>query len=173
MIMRTNRGGLTLIELMITIAMLVVLTLVLVSVLRVILLSWSSEETRAGIDINIDRGVEEVVRDLRDVKAVQCSNDEIRFSPDLVSYYIYYLYNAADSYPLAFDKSAYQLRKAALTGGIKGTFTFGSGDIKMTDILPPPVSDVSISGTLITIDLSVKRNDETIRSKTAVMPRNL
>jgi prepilin-type N-terminal cleavage/methylation domain-containing protein len=171
--MRTSRGGLTLIELMITIAMLVILTSVLVSVLRVILLSWSSQETRAGIDINIDRGVEEVVRDLRDARAIQCSNDEIRFSSDQVGYYIYYLYNAADSYPSAFNKSAYQLRKASLTGGISGTFTYGSGDVKMIDILPPSTSDLSLSGTLITIDLSLKRNDETIRSRTAIRPRNL
>ncbi|MFA5117254.1 MAG: hypothetical protein WC695_00200 [Candidatus Omnitrophota bacterium] len=160
-------------ELMITVSMLVVLTVVLVSVLRAVLLSWSSEEARAGIDINLDRGVEEIVRDLRDVSAVQCSNNEIRFYQGEAGYYIYYLYNAADPYPPLFNKSAYQLRKASLTGGIAGKFTYGSGDIKMTDVVAPPASDLSISGNLINIDLSLKRNDETIRSRTAIRPRNL
>jgi prepilin-type N-terminal cleavage/methylation domain-containing protein len=173
MITPRAKRGLTLMELMITVAMLVVLTTVLVSVLRAVLLSWSSEEARAGIDINIDRGVEEVVRDLREVSVAQCSKDEIRFSPDEDGYYIYYLYNAKDPYPPAFKENVYQLRKAALTGGIGGTFTYGSGDIKMIDIVPPPASNLSISGNLITIDLSLKKNDETIRSRTAIRPRNL
>lgn len=166
--------GLTLIELMITIVMFVVLTAVVVYVLHAVLLSWSSEETRAGVDIGLDRGIEEVVRDLREARqASTVNNDEARFTYDFTNYYIYYLYNAGDSYPPGFNQSSYQLKKAALTGGLTGTFTYGSGDIKIIDILPPPDSDLSLSSNLITIDLSVKRGDETIRSRTQVRPRNL
>lgn len=171
---RNTQKGLTLIELMIVIVLFVILTAVMVFILRAILLSWSSHETRAGIDISLDRGIEEVVRDLREARQVSTvNNDEIRFTQDQSSYYIYYLYNANDTYPSSFNQALYQLRKATLTGGINGTFSYGSGDIKIIDVLPPPTSDLSLSSNLIIIDLSIKRGDETIRSRTQVRPRNL
>lgn len=168
------KRGLTLIELIITIVLFVILTGVIIYILRVVLLSWSSQETRAGIDISLDRGIEEVMRDLREGRQVSTvNNDEIRFTQDLTTYYIYYLYNAGASYSTNFTQASYQLKKATLTGGMTGTFTYGSGDIKIIDVLPPPTSDLSLSSNLITLDLSITRKGETIRSKTQVRPRNL
>jgi len=150
------------------------LTAVTVYILRAVLLSWSSQEKRAGIDISLDRGIEEVVRDLREAKQISSvNNDEIRFTQDQSTYYIYYLYNSSDTYPPNFNQSTYQLKKATLSGGIGGTFTYGSGDIKIIDVLPPPTSDLSMGSNITTIDLSMKRADETIRSKTQIRPRNL
>jgi len=166
------KKGLTLIELMITITVFVMLAAAIVYVLRAVLLTWSSQEIRAGVDINLDRGIEEMVRDLREAKTIQSSNDEIRFQ-DLSSYYVYYLYNPNDAYPPSFSQAFYQLKKAALAGNITGNFTYGAGDIKIIDILPPPVSDLSFNASITTIDLSIKRRDETIRSRTQIRPRNL
>lgn len=171
---RTPKRGLTLIELMMVIVLSVILTAVVVYILRAVLLSWSSQETRAGIDIGLDRGIEEMARDLREARQVQSvNNDEIRFTQDQSTYYIYYLYNSADTYPPNFNQSLYEVRKTTLTGGIGGTFTYGSGNIIINDISPPPTSDLSLSSNVITIDLSMKRADETIRSRTQVRPRNL
>ncbi|MEK6567805.1 MAG: hypothetical protein AABZ27_03595, partial [Candidatus Omnitrophota bacterium] len=118
--------------------------------------------------------IEEIVQDLRKARQIQSvNNDELRFTQDQSAYYIYYFYNANDSYPLSFNQSSYQLRKAALSGGISGTFTYGSGSIIITEALPPAASDLSMSANLITLDLSIKRGDETIRSRTQVRPRNL
>ncbi|MDP2913803.1 MAG: prepilin-type N-terminal cleavage/methylation domain-containing protein [Candidatus Omnitrophota bacterium] len=173
------KKGLTLIELMITIGMFVVLTAVTVYILIAVLRSWSIQETRSGIDISLDSGMEEMVRDLREARdlgegSLYNNKDEIRFTQDQTAYYVYYLYNASDSYGLPFDQSLlYQIKKAALTGGMDGTFTYGSGDIEVTDVLPPTTSDLSFSSNLVTIDVSVKRRDETIRSRTQVRPRNL
>lgn len=164
----------TLIELMITIVMLVILVAVAAHIFRAVLLSWSSQEARAGIDISLDRGIEEVARDLREARQVSVvNNDETRFTQDLTNYYIYYLYSAGDVYPPSFNQSSYQLKKAALTGGFSGAFTYGAGYIIINDVLPPPTSDLSLSSNLITLDLSVKRGDEIIRSRTRVRPRNL
>jgi len=171
--LRITKRGLTLIELMAVIVLFVILTAVVVYILRAVLLSWSSQETRSGIDISLDRGIEEMVRDLREARAVQSSNDEIRFTQDQANFYIYYLYNAADSYPSSFNQSLYEVRKAALVGGISGTFTYGAGNIIINDILSPLASGLSLSSNLVTIDLSMKRADETIRSRTQVRPRNL
>lgn len=168
------KRGFTLIELIITLIMLVALVGVTAYIFRAVLLSWSSQETRTGVDISLDRGIEEMVRDLRKARQIQTvNNDEIRFTQDQTTYYIYYLYNANNSYPPSFNQSSYQLRKATLSGGISGTFTYGSGPIIITDVLPPATSDLSISANLITMDLSIKRSDETIRSATKVKPRNL
>ncbi len=167
------KKGLTLIELMIVIIMFVILAGVTIYILRAVLLSWSSQETRSGIDISLDRGIEEIVRDLREARQVSSVNDEIRFTQDLTNYYIYYFYNASDSYPPAFSQSTYELRKATITGGISGTFIYSSGLIIITDVLPPATSDLSRSGNIVTIDLSVIRKEETIRSRTRVRPRNL
>jgi len=174
---RNTKYGLTLIELMISVVMFAVLVAVTAYVFRAVLLTWSSQERRAGIDIVLDRGIEEMVRDLREAKEIQSTAgyDEIRFSQDQSSYYIYYLYNASDSYapPPAFNQAAYELRKALLTGDINGTFTYGSGQIIITDVLPPLTSDLCLSGNIVTIDLSIIRGDESIRSRTEVVPRNI
>lgn len=168
------KRGFTLIELCITVGMVVVMVGVTAYFSRAILLSWSSQETRSGIDISLDRGIEEIARDLREARVAQSvNNDEVRFTQDQSDYYIYYFYNTDDAYPPVFNQVSYDLKKALLTGGIGGTFTYGSGTIIISDILPPPVSDLSIAGNLVTIDLSAKRNDEVIRSRTEIKPRNL
>lgn len=167
------RDGFTLIELVMVIGLVVILILATAFVFRAVLLSWFSQETRAGIGISLDRGLEEIVRDLRKAKQAQSAGDEIRFRQGASAYYIYYLYNASDSYPPVFSQSAYQLKKETLTGGISGTFSYGSGQTIATDVLAPPASDLSLSGNLIALDISIKRGAETIRSRTQVKPRNL
>lgn len=167
------RKGFTLIELIITMGMLVALVAAIVFIFRVVLLTWSSQATREGVKIKVGSGVEEMVRDLRKSTVIQSSGDELRFTQGADSY-IYYLYNASDvPYPPAFNQNSYQLIKTQLTGGISGTFTYGSGSIKMTDVLPPPTSDLSLSGNVVTIDLSSRALGETVRSRTEVRPRNL
>lgn len=167
-----GKNGLTLIELSITVSMFIILTLVAAYIFHSVLISWSSQETRTGIDIGLDRAVEEMSRDLRKVRAVQAVNDEIRFRQGASSYYIYYFYNPNDAYPLAFSQGLYQLKKEALSGGISGNFTYGAGEPILNDVLPPGTSDLSVSGNLTTIDVSVRRHDETIRTRTQVRPRN-
>jgi prepilin-type N-terminal cleavage/methylation domain-containing protein len=174
---KKSEQGLTLIELMITIVLFTMLFGVATYMLRAVLISWSSSESRAGINIGIDRGIEETVRDLREAREIRSLNnyDEIRFSKDKTTYYIYYLYNSLDSYtpPPAFNRTSYELRKAQISGNVNGTFTYGSGQVIMADILPPPISDLSFNSNIVNLDISIKRFDETIRSKTQVNPRNL
>lgn len=166
------KKGFTLIEVVIVIVMLVILTAASAYIYHAILLSWSSQQMRSGIGTDIDRAIEELARDLREARQVQSANDEIRFTQDNSAYYIYYFYNANDTYPLSFNQSAYQLRKAQLSGGISGNFTYGSGQIILNDVLSPPASDLSMSANLTTVDVSIRRADETIRSRTQIKPRN-
>ena len=167
------KRGLTLIELVITIVMFAILAGTAFYIFRVVLINWSIGERRTGIDITLDRAIEEVVRELREARAVQSTNpDELRFTDISDNSFIYYLYNAEDAYPPAFNESSYELRRADLDPDIDGLLV-DSGDIIMMDVLPPATSDLSISGNVVTIDLTIEREDETIRSRTQVRPRNL
>lgn len=176
---KKTKKGLTLIEAMIAVAMLVILTGAITYAFRAVLLSWSSQETRTGINVNLKYDIEDIVRELRGSRqAGAVNNDEVRFSQDKVTYYVYYLYNPSDGYPPAFGQSAYQLKKAALTGGLNGTFAYGSGDLIMSDIKPrtaftPARPVISFTDNMVTMDISIARGDETVRSRTAVRPRNL
>lgn len=164
-------------ELILSVILLVILTAGSTYLFRAVLLVWSSQAERSGIDINLDRGIEDMARDLRKAREVQsvAGRDEIRFRQGTSSHYIYYLYNAADSYgpPPAFDQPSYQLKKASLTGGISGIFTYGDGEVIVNDVVPPPTTDLSLSGNFLTVDLTADRGDETIRSRTQIRPRNV
>ena len=168
-------AGFTLIELIITTVMFAILAVATTYLFRAVLLAWSSQETRAGVDTNLDRGIEDMARDLRKSQQVQstANYNEIRYRQGTSNNYIFYLYNASDSYipPPAFNQSSYQLRRAPLTGGLGGTFTYGSGDVVVNDVVAPPGSTMSLSSNLLTIDLSVKRGDDTVRSRTQIRPR--
>lgn len=174
-----NRG-LTLIELMITIVMFAILAVVSMYVFRAILLSWSSQEARTGIDTDLNMGIEEMRRDLVQAKDVNTSvnSDELRFITSADTYYIYYLYNGNDSYPPVFNQSVYELRKAQLSGVVggdlsTGTFSYGDGELVISDVLPPAASDLSFAGNVVTADLSLTRSSETVRLRTQIKPRNL
>jgi hypothetical protein len=146
------------------------------SVFHAVLTAWSGEEHRTGIGIELDRAAEEMTRELRAVSDVKsdAGQEEVRFERSPGDAYIYYFYNAADVYarPPVFDQKIYQLRRTALKDGIDGNFVYGSGDILAHDILPPPVSHLSVADGLVTLDLCAKKNDESVRSRTRVRPRN-
>jgi prepilin-type N-terminal cleavage/methylation domain-containing protein len=173
--LKNNEKGMTLVEMMIAS---IIVTLLIGSAMTVyiaVLKSWAGQERRVGISIVSDRALSEMSNELRSASEVSTSinNDEIRYTNDGSNYYIYYLYNSSDTYPPAFTESSYQLKHTALTGTINGTFTYGDGRIIATDVLPPTTTDLSFSGSTITMDMSITRGDETIRSKTKVSPRNI
>jgi len=173
-----KKKSITLIELMIVIVMLTILTGATAYVYLALSNSWVGQETRAGVHLDIDRGIEEMARNLREATAVQSAagSNEIRFTKDGGDY-IYYLYNVNDSYPPAFSEGFYELRKAGLSSMPADlqskTFTYGAGKIAMRDIASPAASSLSVSGNMAVIDLSITRGNETIRSRTQVKVRNL
>ncbi|MGB3057403.1 MAG: hypothetical protein WBC16_04540 [Candidatus Omnitrophota bacterium] len=129
-----NKKGLTLIELMITSATMIVLVGVSLIIYITILKSWRNQEVRAGISITLNRAVEEVVRDLREAKDIYSPYDgEIAFSHDLADYYAYYLYDTSDSHPPAFDQSSYVLKRVYMSGG---SFAYGTGRTIITGVVP-------------------------------------
>ena len=169
------KKGLTLIELMISTVLVVILAGVVIYAFRAILLNWSGAEARAGINITLNRAVEEMRRDVIKAKAIASgTNDEVRFTALDDTHRIYYLYNPNDSYPPIFNQQKYELKKAGLSGSLtNGAFTYGDGVIILTDVSPSPTTDLSCSSNLVTLDLSSIRGDETVRLRTQIKPRNL
>ncbi|MBI3616439.1 MAG: prepilin-type N-terminal cleavage/methylation domain-containing protein [Candidatus Omnitrophica bacterium] len=172
--------GWTLIEVVIVLLLFAVLLSAAAMSLNPILLAWSSHQDRMNLQRQIQLGLERGIRDLRLAGAMQ--NDAtvtaaIRFTvreSGINNSYILYFYNASDAaWDNTYTQSSYQLRKAALTGGIGGTFTYGSGDLLMRDVQPPAASALSVSGSVATLDLTLIRGDETFRLIERVKRRNL
>jgi hypothetical protein len=141
-----------------------------------ILLAWSSQQDRMELQRQNQHGLEQAIRKLRLANALtNDANDAIRYTvreSGTDNSYILYLYNASDTWPPAFSQSSYQLRQAPLSGGINGTFTYGAGDLLTRDIKPPTTSDLSVSGSVATLDLTLTRFDETFRLIERVKRRN-
>lgn len=168
------RKGFTLLELIITIGMFFVFTLVTTYLLLAILMSWSGEDQRASVYIPLTRGIEDMSEDLREACAVISASGTNELRIDRAnSTFIYYLYNSNDVYPPRFDQQYYQLKKTSLSGGINGTFTYGNGTIILNDVLSPDTSALSYGNSTAHIDLSIRRKNESVRLRTSIFPRNL
>jgi len=150
------KKGFTILEVMIVLILFAILVAVIVFVFRTILITWSSQETRAGVDINLDFTVENMVRELRESEVIGYANDnELRFTQGLnddTEYYIYYFYNSSDTYPPDFSQDTYELRKTTLSGVsgqdlTTGTFDYGDGEIVIIDTISPnaPVTPSALS----------------------------
>ena len=195
--MKKINGGLTLIELLIAIMLMSALMGAMVYIFQAVLLSWSSQETRAGVNISSSFTITSMVQDLR--KAVVISDNsgahEIRFGVKhpgydpasrnpVIDYYIYYFYNANNTYPPSFNQTYYQIRKCSLgdsstsTSLTARTFTYSSGQFIVDNITSPhdatSPSNLSVSNNVITIDLTMLRGqNEKIRDRSSISPRNL
>lgn len=156
--------------------MLALLTGVMTAVFTTLFKSWGDRLISLDIQEDLRQGVEKMMRDLRLAQAIASSNDAIRYTVrenGVNNSYIFYLYHPSDTWPPLYTQNVYQLKKATLSGGIGGTFTYGSGSLYMKTVKPPPVSDLSSVGTVITADLTVAKYNETFRLLEKIRPRNL
>ena len=171
-----GRRGVTLVELIITLLLFALLMSATAIALQPVLLAWASHQDRMELQRSVQQGLERAVQDLRLAGTLQNDvNDAIRYTvreSGVNNSYILYLYHASNTWPPAYNQSVYQLRKASLTGGINGTFTYGSGTLLMRDIQPPTTSDLSVSGSVATMDLTLSRGNETFRLIRKVKKRN-
>ena len=169
-------SGVTLIELLIALMLVGGLMTAAAYAMNPFLLAWSIYQDRMELQRGSQQGLEKALRDLRLATALQNdASDAVRYTlreSGVSNSYILYLYHSSNSWPPAYNQTSYQLRKASLTGGIGGTFTYGTGDLLMRDVKPPPDSDLSVSGSVATMDLTLVRADETFRLLERVKRRN-
>lgn len=167
-----NKKGLSLLELLMTTAILAILLFTVGYVFIVGLNLWNEGYARSDIRGDISQAVELISKNLRQAKSIDAlTESSITFTADLGNgddTYRVYLYNALDNEPNPpYGQSIYELRWA------KGGVSYGSGAILATDIPVPTNVPFSQSNNLITIDLTVTRGDETVRIRSNVRPRNL
>jgi prepilin-type N-terminal cleavage/methylation domain-containing protein len=170
------KTGFTLTELLIVIVMLAVLFSAVWVSFNTVLETWGTQDARLGLEEDLRHGMDKVLYDLRAAKAISVADDSIRFTlyeSGTNNSYIIYLYHSGDSWVPAYDQDVYELRKTALTGGINGTFTYGDGSLYIKQVKPPTTSDLSVSGNVITLDLTATRYDETVRLLEKLTARNL
>lgn len=179
--------GFTLVEVMVAAATIALVMTAAVLVLRAVLLTWSSQKVRAGVAVASDRALALAANELRDATAISDNGHahELRFAvkrrdgsgvpvmnpvtgkPEQ-DYYVYYFYNSAGTY---------QLRRSPLSNVVNGnlatgTYAAGAGQFVAGAVLAPPVSDLSVAGSVATIDVSVRDANETVRKRTDIYPRN-
>ena len=206
--MNKINSGFTLIEMLMVIMLIAALMGAMFYIFQTVLLSWSNQYTRTEVNTASSFTITSMVKDLKEAKAISDNNHshEIRFAikqrdasgnslpistpenPN-INYYIYYFYNAKDTYPPKFNQNSYQLWRSQLFNVTNndlttGTFTYGpssSGQFIVDNVISPTVNTLPLSTNLsvdtntnvITIALNITKGSETIKDYSNVSPRNL
>lgn len=179
-----RRRGVSLLEMLFVISLITLLVGTMMFLYVIVLRGWDQYGKRTDLAEKLNFTLERMLRDVRKAKAITppapMNSHSIRFtlcegSPTCTdNSYIYYLYHASNTWPPAFNQTSYELRRAPLSGGINGTFTYGAGDLIALGIKPPPETDISYSGTVVEIKkLAASDASETITVSGAVRPRNV
>lgn len=169
--------GFTLIEIMIVVGMIAGIIGVITLLYVVGLKTWSAGDTRVNIRGSLHDGINAMVRDLRHAKnpttvqqsiitftAVDFESDTVP-PPDAT--YRYYLYNASDPLPNPpYTADSYLLMRS------KDSSIYGAGRVLVRDIARPTSRPFSRTGDLITINLQVTKDGQTIGLRTKVNRRN-
>lgn len=165
--MLQSKKGFTLLELILTIALLGLITGTLMYLYVVTLKSWDQFGRRTDVRNKIQFALERMVRDVRQANAVNVTGNTVRFTIGSSSY-IYYLYNTSE------------LRKASLTGGIGGTYTASAGDLIASGLTNSTAltnsgtcTGASSTSCVVQVYLVGTDNNETIQVSGYVRPRNL
>ena len=167
--------GLTLIELLITTAVLSILIFTVGYAFVIGFKLWNEGYGRSDIRTGLSQALELASKNLRQANSIdELTAGSITFSADLgggEDTYRVYLYNASDTEPNPpYTQNTYELRWA------KSTVDYGSGAVLIKDVkkpVPPSSKPFSQNGNVITLDFVVERGDQTVAMRTKVRPRSL
>jgi hypothetical protein len=138
------------------------------------------EHSRAEISLNLMENFEnDVVRKLRLANQVQVSGtlkDRVDYHDGLSNiYYALYFYNSKDSAFGTYDQPTYSLMRATTVSLGSALPSYGSGDVIMTELLPPPSFYVLTPTTGqpgVVLNLTATRGGETYQIRQEICPRN-
>lgn len=174
--------GITLLELILAITLVIFLVTSLLSLYILSMRGWQNLGHRTDLHEKLHFGLERVLRDVREGKALSVGNHAIRFAlweSGAENGYIYYLHNSSDAWPPAYNQTSYDLRRASLTeAGVANdlsddTFTYGSGELMIKGLRPPTNTSItSASSKLVSLTLSGQLGDDVATVRGYVRPRN-
>ncbi len=171
-----RQDAFTLIEILIVTAMIAVIIGVSSYVYITVLRTSQFMQTRYDLEFEIINAMSKIQKDLTQAAVIDSAGaGSIQFQVDIDTTTVplevcrYYLYSASEI-PPPYNQSSYMLYKGTATAG---NVAYGTGVPLVRDLLPPPTSQFTQTGNMITIELSAKRNDEAIYMRTDIRPRNL
>jgi Tfp pilus assembly protein PilW len=178
---RTGRqNGLTLLELVFSLTLVVFLVFSIFLVYIVTLRGWDQIGHRTDLDEKLHFALERIVRDVREANDLVVADHAVRITErGTNNSYIYYLHNASDSWVPNYAQDTYDLRREALTaaGGAgigDDTFAYGNGDVIVTGLTPPSSgTNLTSSGNYAILKLVGKQEDDTMTVRGYVRPRNV
>lgn len=176
-----SQRGLTLLEVVFTVALIFFLVSSISLVYIVSLRGWANLGHRTDLDEKLHFGLERIIRDIRQANAINAlslENHTVRFTLNeggVDHSYIYYLHNPSDTWVPAYDQASYDLRRSPLSGGLNGTFIYGNGELIITGLKPPTSTTITLSGAprVVAITLTGQEGEDTFKVRGYVHPRNL
>lgn len=171
------RRGISLLEVVFSVGMVSLLIVAINLVFLVTFRAWHYVGYEAELREDVGFGLERLIRDVREAKAISVSNHALRLTRHEASgdqSYIYYLYNVSDHWIPTYLQPLYELRRANLTGGLGGSFTYGAGELIVKNLKPPPSgTTISGSGNLAIVSLDAILSGSEWRTRGYVRPRNI
>jgi prepilin-type N-terminal cleavage/methylation domain-containing protein len=180
---RRYKRGFTLLETLIAFLLFSVLMGVSAYLFTVSLRAWGTGRLRTEVREDMSYAMEKTVRDLKEMANGSLSQylsiaHTIQYDDLSGNRHVLYLYNADDgTLDSTYSESLYDLHKADISGG--DTPASGDGKLILRDLVSPDAAALSTAltidpnGTQVTLDFVVQRNDEIVRTRTKVRPRNL
>lgn len=182
-----NHRGLTLLEVVFVMALLALIVGTAMFLYVTILKGWDQYGRRTDVRGKIQFALENMVRDARKANAINipAQTNALCYtvcegSPCANTSYLYYLYNASNSWtpaPVSYNQTAYQLRKINLSNCASVTInalTYGTGDLITSEL--NNATTITSSGNVAQINLigtSLNGNlHEDIQVRGYVRPRN-
>lgn len=173
----SNITGFTLIEILMVTGMIVGIIGVITLLYIVGLKTWSAGNIRIDMRESLNQGMNLMVQELRQAKSITTFQEssitftsidfESALTPPPDATYRYYLYNASDPLPNPpYTASTYMLMRA------KNSTSYGAGQVLVRDIARPTSPPFSRVGNLITINLQVTKEGQTVELRTKVLVRN-
>jgi hypothetical protein len=167
-----DRKGITLSELIITLALMSILTVTVIFVFNLHFKSWNESYGRSLIRGRLSQALEVISDNLRHAQSIDAISDSsLTFTADVGSgpeTYRLYLYSAEDPEPNpSYTQDVYSLRLA------RGSINYGDGAVLSSDIAQPAGPVFTMSGPVIAIDLSAVRGDQRLSMRSKIRPRNL
>ena len=166
----------TLLEVVFALTLIIFLVSTVSFVYIVSVRGWANLGHHSDLHEKLHFGLERIVRDVRGAKAMSVANHALRFTlyeNGVDNSYIYYLYNPSDPWVPDYNQTNYDLRRTSLSVGISGTFTYGSGEIIITNLKSPNNTAITSLGNVALLTLMGQAGDDTLTVRGYVRPRNI